>query len=148
MTNDKMKPVNRILLVDDDSVTNMMHRRVIERSGRAKVIDVVTDGQEALDLLRSDLAAGRQLPELIFLDINMPGMGGFEFLEHYANLQIDPDAQLIIVMLSTSLLEADHVRAQADPNVHSFCDKPLRVEKLLELIEEFQLQMSRNRPAA
>ena len=148
MTNDKMKPVNRILLVDDDSVTNMMHRRVIERSGRAKVIDVVTDGQEALDLLRSDLAAGRQLPELIFLDINMPGMGGFEFLEHYANLQIDPDAQLIIVMLSTSLLEADHARAQADPNVHSFCDKPLRVEKLLELIEEFQLQMSRNRPAA
>lgn len=143
-----MEPVNRILLVDDDSVTNMMHRRVIERSGRAKVIDVATDGQEALELLTSDLAAGRQLPELIFLDINMPGMGGFEFLEHYADLEIAPDAQLIIVMLSTSLLEADHARAQADPNVHSFCDKPLRVEKLLELVEEFQLQMARKRPAA
>jgi CheY-like chemotaxis protein len=147
MMGDMIKPVSRILLVDDDAVTNMMHRRVIERSGRAKRIDVATDGQEALDILQLDLSEGRPLPELIFLDINMPGMGGFEFLEHYANLVIDPDAQLIIVMLSTSLLEADHARARADPNVHSFCDKPLRVEKLLELVEEFQLKMAR-RPAA
>jgi CheY-like chemotaxis protein len=133
-----MTPVSRILLIDDDAVTNMMHRRVIERSGRAQSIDVATDGQEALDLLRADLASGRPLPELIFLDINMPGMGGFEFLEHYAQMNIAPDAQLIIVMLSASLLPDDHARAQADPNVHSFCDKPLRLEKLLELIEEFQ----------
>lgn len=133
-----MKPLNRILLVDDDAVTNMMHRRVIERSGRAVQIDVATDGQEALDMLRADLGAGHPLPELVFLDINMPGMGGFEFLDHYAKLDIAADALLIIVMLSTSLLQADHARAQADPNVHSFCDKPLRVEKLLELVEEFQ----------
>jgi CheY-like chemotaxis protein len=143
---DKMtEPMNRILLVDDDAVTNMMHRRVIERSGRVTTIDVATDGQEALDLLHADLAHGRPLTELIFLDINMPGMGGFEFLEHYANLDIDPDAQLVLVMLSTSRLESDYVRAQADPNVHSFCDKPLRVEKLLELVEEFQLRVDRDR---
>lgn len=148
MINDMLRPVNRILLVDDDDVTNMLHRRVIERSGRAKVIEVATDGQEALEILRADLTAGHPLPELIFLDINMPGMGGFEFLEHYAHLQIDPDAQLIIVMLSTSLLRADHARAEADPNVHSFCDKPLRIEKLLELVEEFQVSMLTKRPVA
>lgn len=140
-----MKPLNRVLLVDDDTVTNMLHRRVIERSGQASEIDVATDGQEALDILRADIAAGRDLPELIFLDINMPGMGGFEFLAHYAELQVSPDAQLIIVMLSTSLLEADHARAEADPNVHSFCDKPLRLEKLLELIDAFQKDVSEHR---
>lgn len=133
-----MVPLNRILLVDDDTVTNMMHRRVIERSGRAIRIDVATDGQQALDILSVDIAGGRDLPELIFLDINMPGMGGFEFLENYSKLSIARDAQLIIVMLSTSLLHADHARADADPNVHSFCDKPLRLEKLLELIDDFQ----------
>lgn len=143
-----MKPLERVLLVDDDTVTNMMHRRVIERSERVRTIDVATDGQEALDILRNDIAAGRPLPELIFLDINMPGMGGFEFLEHYSKLRIDPAAQLIIVMLSTSLLEADHARAEADPNVHSFCDKPLRLEKLLELVKDFQLRCDAKRPAA
>lgn len=143
-----MKPLDRILLVDDDAVTNMMHRRVIERSGRACAIDVATDGQEALDILCADLEAGRPLPELIFLDINMPGMGGFEFLEHYAALDIAADAQLIIVMLSTSLLQADHARADADPNVHSFCDKPLRLEKLLELVEDFQRNNHAHRPVA
>lgn len=143
-----MNPLKRVLLIDDDAVTNMMHRRVIERSGRVEHIDVATDGQEALDVLRADIANGRALPELIFLDINMPGMGGFEFLEHYAKLQVEPDAQLIIVMLSTSLLQSDHARAEADPNVHSFCDKPLRLEKLLELVEEFQRRTQIGRPAA
>lgn len=143
-----MKPLNRILLVDDDAVTNMMHRRVVERSGRVDSIDVATDGQQALDILQADLASGRPLPELIFLDINMPGMGGFEFLEHYAKLQIDPEEQLIIVMLSTSLLAKDHARAEADPNIHSFCDKPLRLEQLLDLIETFQQRAAQKRSAA
>lgn len=143
-----MMPINRILLVDDDTVTNMLHQRVISKSGRVDIVDVATDGQEALDFLRADLTAGRPLPELIFLDINMPGMGGFEFLEHYAKMKIEADAQLIIVMLSTSLLPADHWRAEADPNVHSFCDKPLRMENLLSLIAEFQEQAEADRSAA
>lgn len=143
-----MTPINRILLVDDDTVTNMLHQRVISKSGRVDVVDVATDGQEALDFLRADITAGRPLPELIFLDINMPGMGGFEFLEHYAKMKIESDAQLIIVMLSTSLLPADHWRAEADPNVHSFCDKPLRMENLLSLIAEFQEQAEADRSAA
>lgn len=143
-----MKPLDRILLVDDDAVTNMMHRRVIERSGRVLTVDVATDGQEALDILRSDLAAERCLPELIFLDINMPGMGGFEFLEHYAQLDLQSDVQLIIVMLSTSLLRSDHDRAEADPNVYGFCDKPLKLEKLLEIVSDFQNRRYAKRPAA
>jgi CheY-like chemotaxis protein len=141
-----MKQLGRILLVDDDTVTNMLHRRVIERSGHVKTIDVATDGQEALDILRADLKAGNALPELIFLDINMPGMGGFEFLEQYKEMQIASDMHLIIVMLSTSLLEADHARAEADPNVHCFCDKPLRLERLAELIEELEMKLLSVKP--
>jgi len=133
-----MTPLRRILLVDDDTVTNMLHRRVIERSGQTLSIEIATDGQEALDILNADIAADRPFPELVFLDINMPGMGGFEFLEHYARLSKVPKGQMIIVMLSTSLLAADHARVEADPNVHSFCEKPLRSEKFLELVGAFR----------
>jgi CheY-like chemotaxis protein len=143
-----MTPLKRILLVDDDSVTNMLHRRVIERSGLVELIDVATDGREALELLGADLTAERALPELIFLDINMPGMGGFEFLEHYADLPVGPDAQLIIVMLSTSLLPNDHARARNDPNVHSFCEKPLSLRELLTVVEEFQNRQDGRRSVA
>ncbi|UWR21377.1 response regulator [Sulfitobacter sp. S190] len=143
-----MTPINRILLVDDDAVTNLMHTRIIRKSGKAAHIDVATDGLQALELIKSDLAAARALPELVFLDINMPRMGGFEFLEEYAKLGLPVGEQLIIVMLSTSLLHADHARAEADPHVHSFSDKPLRTEKLLEVIAEYQRLHGRGADAA
>lgn len=143
-----MTKVKRILLVDDDTVTNMLHRRVIERSGRTIHVDVATDGQEALDVLNADMAKGCALPELIFLDINMPGMGGFEFLEHYAHLDIPSKDQLIVVMLSTSLLPHDHWRADADPNVYRFCEKPLKPALLLSIIEDYQDLRSEGRSVA
>lgn len=148
MTQTIQKPLERVLLVDDDEVTNLMHRRVVQRSQQVKSVEIATDGLQALEILRADLAALRPLPELIFLDINMPRMGGFEFLEEYAGLSIAPDAQLIIVMLSTSLLRADHERAAADPNVHCFAEKPLEAELLLKLIAEFQTTRAATSTAA
>ncbi|MEP2922334.1 response regulator [Sulfitobacter sp.] len=143
-----MTRIERVLLIDDDTVTNMLHSRVIERSGLVDRIEVATDGQEALDILNRDIAAGGPLPELIFLDINMPVMSGFEFLEEYAKLDISAEEQLVIVMLSTTLLPADHRRAEADPNVHSFCDKPLRLENLIETIEAYYQKVEADKPAA
>ncbi|MEP1943382.1 MAG: response regulator [Sulfitobacter sp.] len=129
--------MNRILLVDDDTVTNMLHRRVIERSGQALSVEVATDGQQALDVLSADMASHRPFPEVVLLDINMPGMGGFEFLENYATIPKPSAPQMIIVMLSTSLLEADQARVKADPNVYGFCEKPLRSETFMELAAIF-----------
>jgi len=143
-----MTRIERVLLIDDDTVTNMLHSRVIKRSGLVDRIEVATDGQEALDILNRDIAAGGPLPELIFLDINMPVMSGFEFLEEYAKLDISAEELLIIVMLSTTLLPADHRRAEADPNVHSFCDKPLRLENLIKTIEAYHQKVEADKPAA
>ncbi len=123
--------LHRVLLVDDDKVTNLMHGRLIRRSGMISEIDVATDGVAALEYLAERTAAGARWPELILLDINMPRMDGFEFLERYAAL---PEAercdQTLIVMLSTSVLRADHERAEADPHVHAFISKPMESETL------------------
>jgi len=133
-----MTPLKRVLLIDDDKVTNMLHRRVVERSGYALRVEVATDGQAALDILDADMAANRSFPELVFLDINMPGMGGFEFLENYARQIPTPNPQMIIVMLSTSLLQSDHDKINADPNVHSLCEKPLRLDDFLGMIKSYR----------
>tara|TARA_R110002072_G_scaffold7573_10_gene41115 strand:+ start:4144 stop:4584 length:441 start_codon:yes stop_codon:yes gene_type:complete len=128
--------INTVLLVDDDEVTNIMHRRLIERSGRVRNVLVATDGKAALDILDQHGADDGLLPELIFLDINMPRMGGFEFLEEYATRGLGDSGPMIIVMLSTSLMQSDHDRAEADPNVHSFSNKLIRSEMFLALVDE------------
>ncbi len=114
----------------------MIHRRVLERSGLVESVDVATDGQKALDILAADQKVGQPLPELILLDVNMPGRGGFEFLFHYNEMQLGSKENLIIVMLSTSLLEDDYAKAKADPHVHCFCDKPLHADTVATLVAE------------
>lgn len=129
-------PLDTVLLVDDDKVTNLMHTRIIRRSALANTVDVATDGVAALDYLQTRLAAGQGCPDLILLDINMPRMNGFEFLENYTALPEEnrcPDT--LIVMLSTSVLEADRDRAEAHPDVHAFLDKPLTAGDVLRFAE-------------
>ena len=117
--------LNRVLLVDDDKVTNLLHRRVFERSGLVGQIDVATDGLAALEYLQALEPDADPAPELIVLDINMPRMNGFEFLESYAQMPESLRAGQTIIVVSTSMLNKDRARAEADPNVHRFASKPL-----------------------
>lgn len=128
--------LDTVLLVDDDRVTNMMHARVLDRSGLVARIDVVTDGQAAIEYLTS-LEEDKRPPELILLDINMPRMDGFEFLEHYAKLPDHLRAGQIIIMLTTSLLQSDRDRANANPLVLRFANKPVRAEDVPNMVREY-----------
>jgi len=143
VTHQPIKCLKKVLLVDDDTVTNLMHRRVMERSGLVEQIEVATDGLLAIDHLEAMRAQNGIQPELILLDINMPRMNGFEFLQAYAKLDPLPLAQQIIIMLSTSLLRADRSRAEADPNVHRFANKPVRLEDMLNFFEDYQKYAAR-----
>ncbi|WP_159974890.1 response regulator [Roseobacter cerasinus] len=128
--------LDTVLLVDDDKVTNLMHTRIIRRSALARTVDVATDGVAALDYLQTRLAAGQGCPDLILLDINMPRMDGFEFLENYSALPEESRcSDTLIVMLSTSVLEADRARAEAHPDLHAFLNKPLTVDDMLRFAE-------------
>lgn len=129
--------LDAILLVDDDKVTNLMHKRQIARRGLAREIAVATDGCSALEYLSSIDLEREKPPELILLDINMPRMNGFEFLEKYAALpEILRQAQHV-VMVSTSTLRKDRERALDDPNVREFVGKPLRDADLIRLAEDY-----------
>jgi CheY-like chemotaxis protein len=96
-----MKKFRKILLIDDDPISNFINTAVVRvtKLGEAKV---VVNGAEAMDYLMNECDKENDYPDLIFVDINMPVMDGFEFLNQYANLKINQSDKAIIMMLSTS----------------------------------------------
>lgn len=131
-------PLRRILLVDDDKVTNLMHTRQIVKYELAQSIDVVTDGRAALDYLTGREVAGETQPELVLLDINMPRMNGFEFLVEYAKLPGGVHQSQTIVMVSTSTLRRDRERAEADVLVTAYELKPLTSNDFRRIVHNCQ----------
>lgn len=130
------KALNCILLVDDDAVTNLMHKRLIARGGLARRVDVVTDGVAALEYLNACNQQQQGVPELVLLDINMPRMSGFEFLDEYTNLPAALRNEQRVLMLSTSMLSSDKARAARNSCVAGYESKPLRATDIERIVSD------------
>ena len=132
-----MPQLSSILLVDDDTTTNFLNQALIARTGVAAQVLVAENGLEALQQLhRTCLPDSQQCLALILLDVNMPVMNGFEFLEAYAQLPAVQQQAIVIVMLTTSLLPRDLERMRQLP-VSDVLDKPLTKEKLLRVVRQY-----------
>jgi CheY-like chemotaxis protein len=112
---------------------------ILEESGCTNHIRIVQSGREALDYLVKSEAGNNAdtcpSPDLIFLDINMPAMDGWEFLEEYKKLSIN--GRIIVVMLTTSLFPEDKIKADKMPEISGFEHKPLTAEKLTAVLEKY-----------
>ena len=128
-----IKKLNCILLVDDNDADNEYHQIVIERMSITESIRVVENGEEALAFLTKE---SEPVPELIFLDINMPRMNGWEFLEEYKKLGLGKQ-QIIILMLTTSANPADVARARMIEEVTGFETKPLTPTMLTKILKDY-----------
>ena len=132
------KKLNEILLVDDSAGTNILHKRILERLDVAEKIVIATNGKEALDYIKSDIGGGlHPRPQLIFLDVNMPVMDGFQFLDAYQNLDESYKSEVVLIMLTTSLSPEDEQRAQQFADVKGYIHKPLSKVILDEIMEEY-----------
>ena len=127
------KQLNCILLIDDDEPTNFLNQMTLEQMGCSRHIQVAQSGQEALNYLKS--SAPR--PDLIFLDINMPAMDGWEFLARYKKLPPGQKADIVLIMLTTSLNPDDEIRTRTIPEIAGFENKPLKQVQVEILLKKY-----------
>ncbi len=132
-----MAAISCILLVDDDDTTNFLSQMLLKRMAIADTILVAGNGQEALDLLQARCvpAVTSTCPTLILLDMKMPRMNGFEFLQAYAQRPPAENPAVVIIMLTTSLnpRDVDHLH---DLPVSGYLAKPLTRDKIDQLLLE------------
>ena len=131
--NVNQKPVN-IMLVDDDEINNFITVKLIRKGFADATISTYLNGRLAIDRLKEILKRDPdQIPDYILLDINMPIMNGWEFLEEYKKLNLDPDTRITIYILSSSVFSNDIDKARSFSSVANFISKPLNIESIKEV---------------
>lgn len=129
-----MKKFKKLFFIDDDQATNVYHKIIVNRAEICEEAVFFDSAEKALETyieLKKDPDA--VLPDYIFLDINMPIMDGWQFIQEFERLHIND--QQVIIMLTTSLSKSDRDKANNFGFVQGFWSKPMNVEMLNKLIQ-------------
>ncbi|MEJ2884554.1 response regulator [Pedobacter sp. GR22-6] len=121
-----------LLVIDDDDINIFIIKKIVEKTGYAVNMVSRGNGQIAADYLRGVPEDSADFPHLILVDINMPILNGWEFLEAYEKLGIQKDPHMY--MLSSSVYENDIEKAKTYKSIKGFISKPLTIERLSELL--------------
>ena len=121
-----------VLLIDDDPIANFINRKLLEKTDLVKNVQVASNGQQALDMLISIRRNADALPDLIILDINMPLLNGFQFLEQLYGLELNLQRSKIAILTSSDAQD-DQTRAR-ELGVAIYLVKPITIAILFDLL--------------
>lgn len=135
-----MRPINLVALVDDDEIVNFIGKKVIENTNLVNRIKVFLNGEEAINFLKANFKKPDLLPEIIFLDLNMPIMDGFEFLEEYIKLEPRLGRKINIYIVSSSVSPTDMARINGISEVSDYIIKPITKVKFEEIVKSLIIE--------
>ncbi|MCJ0741283.1 MULTISPECIES: response regulator [Pedobacter] len=127
------KTVN-LLVIDDDDINIFIIKKIVEKTDYDVKMLSKNNGQQAIDYIKELIENHAELPHLMLIDINMPVLNGWEFIEAFESLNIQTPIDMY--MLSSSVYENDIEKAKTYKTIKGFISKPLSIEKLKELIND------------
>jgi len=128
-----MQIVNLAYIIDDDEILVMLVKMLIARNVHYKASKEFYNGQEAIDHIKEVVANGGELPQVIFLDLNMPIMDGWQFLEEFVKIKLEKEIPVFIV--TSSIDPADISNAKKYSVVKDYIQKPVSDQKLTAVFE-------------
>lgn len=123
-----------LCVIDDDEIYQYTVEVTVKSFGLIKNIMPFADGEEAINFIVEHIENKKLLPDVILLDINMPVMDGFQFMEEYIDLKIGK--KITIYMVSSSVDQADIDRAKRISEISDYIVKPIQQERLKSIIEQ------------
>jgi CheY-like chemotaxis protein len=120
-----------IWVVDDDAIYQIIVNKIIQRSEMFSAISSFKNGKDAIDTLQNSLENIELLPDIILLDINMPIMDGWEFMEEMGLLKSQINKQINIYIVSSSIAVEDKNKSKTYPDILGYLSKPITTEDLV-----------------
>ncbi len=131
-----MKKIDITCIIDDDPIFIFGIKKIMELIGFSKSIMVFQNGEEALNNLKAVISANEKLPDVILLDLNMPILDGWQFLDEF--VKIPCEKKIIIYIVSSSVDPEDMLRAKSYELVSDYIVKPVTVEKLKVVLQDIE----------
>ncbi|PKA99010.1 response regulator receiver domain-containing protein [Flavobacteriaceae bacterium MAR_2009_75] len=123
-----------VCIIDDDDIYQFTMSAALNGFDEVNKITTFLDGGQALDFITDNLKNKEELPDVVFLDINMPIMDGFQFMEEYVKIKPNVDKEISIYMVSSSVDPKDIARCRKIEGISDYIVKPIKEDKLKALI--------------
>ncbi len=131
-----MRKIDIACIIDDDPIFVFGVKKIMELIDFCNSLMVFRDGEEALHNLKAIISANKKLPDVILLDLNMPVLDGWQFLEEF--VKVPCEKKITIYIVSSSVDPEDVLRAKSYELVSDYIVKPVTVERLKEVLRELE----------